>query len=97
MEDEAKRRAFQGVKEAVYQGGKRVGTVQKFSDTLLIFMLKHNKKEVYTETVRQEHTGQNGEPIRTEATVISNVDYSKVSTSALQEILKARIEVKDGE
>lgn len=97
LEEEAQRRAFQGVKEPVYQGGKKVGYIQKYSDTLLQFLIKHNKKEVYTETVRQEHTGQNGEPIKTEATVISNVDYTKLSTKALEEILKSRIEVKDTE
>ncbi len=97
LEEEANRRAFHGVLEPVYQGGKKVGTVTKFSDALLQFMLKHNKKDTYTETVRQEHTGQNGEPIQTVATVISNVDYSQIPTAALDAILKARIEVKNDE
>jgi hypothetical protein len=44
LEDEAKRRAYEGVKKPVYQGGKRVGYVQEYSDTLLIFLLKGTNK-----------------------------------------------------
>ena len=44
LEDEAKRRALLGVKKPIYQGGKRVGYVQEYSDTLLIFLLKGTNK-----------------------------------------------------
>ena len=44
LEDEAKRRAYEGVKKPVYQGGARVGYVQEYSDTLLIFLLKGTNK-----------------------------------------------------
>lgn len=97
MEEEARRRAFHGVKEPVYQGGKKVGYVQKFSDTLLIFMLKNLKKETFADVVRTEHSGPNGEAIRTEARVISNVDYTQLPDEVLRSILNARIEVKDTE
>jgi hypothetical protein len=40
LEDEAKRRAVDGVEEPVYQKGLQVGFVRKYSDTLLIFLLK---------------------------------------------------------
>lgn len=40
LEGEAIRRAFEGVEEPVFYQGKRVDTVRKFSDLLLIFMLK---------------------------------------------------------
>ena len=43
LEEEARRRAYQGVKKPVFQGGKLVGHVQEYSDTLLIFLLKGNK------------------------------------------------------
>jgi hypothetical protein len=95
LEDEARRRAFQGTNEPVYQGGKKVGIVKKYSDTLLIFLLKCLKPDQYKDTIRNEMTGKNGEPIKTEATVISNVDYSQLPTETLDKIIAARIKVKD--
>lgn len=67
LEDEARRRAYSGVEEPVYQGGKLVGHVRKYSDTLLIFLLKGAKPETYRDNARIEHTGKDGGPIRTEA------------------------------
>jgi hypothetical protein len=52
------RRALVGWKEPVYQGGKEVGTIRKFSDNLLIFLLKGKRPEVFRE--RHELTGANG-------------------------------------
>jgi len=46
---EARRRATQGVEEAVYYKGEVVGTIRKYSDTLLIFLLKGALPEVYRE------------------------------------------------
>ena len=40
LEAEAYRRAFEGVEETVYRNGKKVGMVRKYSDVLLIFLLK---------------------------------------------------------
>ncbi len=37
------RRAVDGVDEPVYQGGKKVGSITRYSDTLLIFLLKANR------------------------------------------------------
>lgn len=97
LEDEARRRAFNGVREPVYQGGKRVGYITKYSDTLIIFLLKNLKKEVYRDTVRNEVSSPTGGPVETIATttVISNVDYSKLSTEALEAIIAARIKIQD--
>ncbi len=61
MEAEVMRRAFDGVEEPVYQGGRMVGTVRKFSDVLAIFALKGAMPEKYRE--RYEHTGKDGGPI----------------------------------
>ncbi len=58
---EARRRATQGVKEPVYYKGEVVGTIQKYSDTLLIFLLKGALPEVYRE--RHELTGGGGAPL----------------------------------
>ncbi len=47
LEKEAWRRATKGVRRPVYQGGKRAGYVQEYSDTLLIFLLKGAKPDKY--------------------------------------------------
>lgn len=53
LEPEATRRAVEGVLEPIYYQGAKVGTVRKYSDTLLIFLLKGGKPEKYKE-VREE-------------------------------------------
>ncbi len=60
LEDEAVRRAKDGVEEPVYQGGKLVGHVQKYSDTLLIFLLKGAKPEKFRERSQHEFSGEDG-------------------------------------
>lgn len=51
LEEEARRRAFSGVEEPVFYQGDICGTVQKYSDTLLIFLLKGRKPDKYRERV----------------------------------------------
>jgi len=46
---EARRRAVQGVEEPVFYKGELVQTIRKYSDTLLIFLLKGALPEVYRE------------------------------------------------
>jgi hypothetical protein len=57
LEAEAHRRAVEGVEEPVFQGGKEVGRIRKFSDTLLIFILKARDPK-YRD--RQEISGPKG-------------------------------------
>lgn len=64
LEAEARRRAVEGVEEPVYQGGKQVGTIRRYSDTLLIFLLKGARPEKYRDRVTAEHTGPGGGPLR---------------------------------
>jgi hypothetical protein len=40
LEEEAKRRAFEGIVKPVYQKGVRVGSVREYSDQLAMFLLK---------------------------------------------------------
>ena len=47
MEAEAWRRGKQGTLKPVFQGGKEVGKIREYSDTLLIFMLKGARPEKY--------------------------------------------------
>jgi hypothetical protein len=62
LEAEAIRRAREGVTRTVYHQGEPVGTELVYSDTLLIFLLKGAKPDVYKE--RYEHTGKDGGPIQ---------------------------------
>lgn len=60
LEDEARRRAFDGTLRPVFQGGKRVGFVREYSDFLMGLMLKAHRKK-YVE--RREHTGPDGQAL----------------------------------
>lgn len=58
MEREAFRRAVEGVDEPVFSPkGFKVGTVRKYSDTLLIFLLKGARPEKYRERQDVAHSG----------------------------------------
>jgi len=47
LEDESIRRARVGVEGPVFHGGLRCGSVRKYSDLLLIFLLKHRRPHRY--------------------------------------------------
>ena len=40
LESEAMRRAMKGINEPVFHQGKQCGTITRYSDTLLIFLMK---------------------------------------------------------
>jgi len=60
MEAEARRRAVEGVQEAVYYEGKVCGHRLRYSDNLLMFLLKAARPEKYVERslVEMEHRGE---------------------------------------
>ncbi len=64
MEDEAMRRAVQGVERPVFQNGRQVGKLREYSDALMIFLLKGKRPEKYKERVANEHTGAGGAPLQ---------------------------------
>lgn len=66
---EAVRRAAEGVEEPVFYKGQQVGAVRKYSDTLLIFLLKTHAPDRYNAPQKQEHSGPGGGPIETEQAV----------------------------
>jgi hypothetical protein len=70
LESEARRRAVEGVVTITpyYHRGELLSeTVEtKYSDTLLIFLLKARAPEKYRERVGIEHSGPGGGPIQTE-------------------------------
>lgn len=63
VQDEAIRRAYHGVERPVYQGGKLVGFVKEYSDSLLQFIIKA-KDPRYRDRVTNEHVGADGKPIQ---------------------------------
>lgn len=65
LEDEAVRRGRDGYLRPVYQGGKKVGTERRYSDTLLMFILNGRRPEKFSRS-RVEHTGANGGAIKFE-------------------------------
>lgn len=74
MEDEAKRRALDGVLEPVFYKGEKVGSIRKYSDTLLIVLLKAHAPEKYRERVSTEISGPDGKPIQTEQIITTTLD-----------------------
>jgi hypothetical protein len=72
LEQEAKRRAVEGVSKPIVQGGRIVTdadgnalVVREYSDKLLEMLLKAKKPDVYRDNARIEHTGKDGGPIET--------------------------------
>ncbi len=68
LEKEARRRAVEGVDEPVFYQGTECAVVKKYSDQLLMLMLRGRRSDVYN-TERHEHTGEGGGPIETKVTV----------------------------
>lgn len=54
LEQEARRRAVEGVKKDVFYQGKPCGVVTEYSDTLLIFLLKGAMPDKYQDRVRND-------------------------------------------
>lgn len=54
LEDEAHRRAFEGLDKPVFYKGSECGAVREYSDTLAIFLLKAHNPEKYRENSKVE-------------------------------------------
>jgi hypothetical protein len=87
LEDEALRRAVNGVKKPIYQRGKLVGEVRDYSDTLTIFLLKNWHPGRYMDRVRQEVTGRGGAPVAVEPVP---EDLSPLNVEELEFLRKIR-------
>jgi len=62
LEDEAIRRAREGVEKPVTIAGERE-VIREYSDTLLIFLLKGAKPDKYRERATIAHTDPDGKPL----------------------------------
>jgi hypothetical protein len=49
LEDEARRRAYEGWEDPVFHKGEQCGTVRKFSDTLLLRLLQAHHPDKYAD------------------------------------------------
>ncbi|MBX3139861.1 MAG: hypothetical protein KF875_03850 [Trueperaceae bacterium] len=63
LEAEARRRAVEGWHEPVFYQGDEVGYVRRFSDTLLIFLMKGANPEKYRDRSSTELSGPGGAPL----------------------------------
>lgn len=70
LEAEARRRATIGVDEPVFYQGVPVGSVRRYSDTLLIFLLKGARPQTYRERVAI--TSETEPPVRDR--VVAKID-----------------------
>lgn len=59
LEDEAIRRAFEGVEKPVFFQGVQCGSVQEYSDQLMIFLLKGARPEKFKDRTQNENTNFN--------------------------------------
>ena len=90
LEIEARRRAAVGIDEPVYYKGQVVGTTRKYSDTLLIFLLKAHRPEMYRDNFSIEHTGKGGKPIEVAHTVdVAALLTNPVARKALEQLSEA--------
>jgi hypothetical protein len=60
LEAEARRRAVDGYEQEVFYGGKRCGTVRKYSDGLLTFLLRAHRPDLFQEERRAETGADSG-------------------------------------
>lgn len=70
--DEARRRAVDGVEEPVFQKGELVGTVRRYSDNLLMFLIKQ-RDPAFRDKHRVELTGAEGAPIQLEGRAVVGI------------------------
>jgi hypothetical protein len=63
LEGEALRRGVEGVLEPVWYNGKIVGHRRRYSDVMLIFMLKARRPGTFRDNATIEHSGHGGAPL----------------------------------
>lgn len=68
LEDEAHRRAFEGIDEPIVHQGVVMDTKKAYSDTLAIFLLKAHAPDKYRENSKVDLTSSDGSMATTDAT-----------------------------
>ena len=79
LEQEALRRAVKGTEEQVFYQGEVCGKIRKFSDVLLIFLMKGAMPDKYRDQWKGELTGKNGGPLAISVldTILNDSDDGK--------------------
>lgn len=88
LEDEAHRRAVDGTLRPVFQGGKHVGDIREYSDTLMIVLLKARAPHKYKDRFSGELMGANGQPLIPETKIIhvhSNIPLAHNEEDIIQD------------
>lgn len=70
LEDEAHRRAFDGIDKPIVHQGVVMDTVKEYSDTLAIFLLKSHNPEKYRDNSKVELAGG----VKAELRIVSEFD-----------------------
>jgi len=66
LEDEARRRAAEGVERGIYHAGEKIDTELVYSDTLMMLMLKGRRPKVYNRATDITLSGtEDGPPVKT--------------------------------
>lgn len=89
MEAEARRRAVEGVLEPVYYQGEKVGLIRKYSDTLLMFLLKGKKPKEFRDNHSVLLGGDSENPL--------GINYKHDPAKAAEEIIAAHSKVNKEE
>ncbi len=76
LEEEARRRAQDGVLEPVFQGGLHVGDKRRFSDTLMDRLLKRHRPKEYSERSAIDMNVQGGVLV-TPGKAVNDADWEK--------------------
>jgi len=93
LEDEARRRAFSGVLEPVFHKGACVDFVRKYSDVLLIFLLKGHRSKYKEHAVIEDK--REVQPIN--VTLINLVqEFKKAASHADESTRQSLIELLEG-
>lgn len=77
LEDEALRRAVEGVATPVYYGGEEIGTIQKYSDALLMFQLRGRRPQKYGPRLIPDHANTGPGPIGTAHDGLSDLELTQ--------------------
>ena len=79
LEQEAKRRAFDGVKKPVFYKGHKIQDVTEYSDALTVFLMKGRMRKIFGD--KQEVTVNN-----------ASRPYAKLSEEEIEALLAKRLE-----
>lgn len=96
LEDEATRRGVYGVDEPVFQGGKLVGYVRKYSDYLLGMLLKANAPDKYRENWKGTLTDANGNPLGGNKITINHIHTDAKKLATTEEEIEIEVQREGG-